>query len=87
MPSGTLSHELTVRRHRLISISYTSLLPCHGGVQTPQTTDCESLANRGLAGPLGTPVCQGVPDLEFTRLASVPVAPSPPTPFETQPDC
>ena len=62
---GTLRNDLRyhfapndVRRHRLISISYTTLLPCHGGVQTPQTTDCESLANRGFAGPLGPPVCQ-----------------------------
>jgi glucose-6-phosphate-specific signal transduction histidine kinase len=29
MPCGTISHQTMSARHRLISISYTSLLPCH----------------------------------------------------------
>ena len=30
MISGIISHQNDVRRHRLISISYILLLPCHG---------------------------------------------------------
>jgi hypothetical protein len=62
---GTITRDIRysfasndIRRHRFISMSYSSLLSCHCSVQRQQTTDCESVENHGFAGLFGNSVCE-----------------------------
>jgi hypothetical protein len=75
-----------VRRHRLISISYISLLPCHGSVLA-LPVDPISRNPVVLLGFRAVRCSSGVPYLDFIRAASAPVAPFRPRPFEFLPDC